>query len=134
MGSAEASAYLLYTSGSTGEPKAITQSHRNVLHHIASYTNSLHISAEDRLLLVASLGVDAAVQDIFGALLNGATVCPFDVRSHELGALAQWMAQEEITVFHATPSLYRYFVAALCEQRGAGAFPSCGWWSWEAKR
>ena len=40
LGSAEASAYLLYTSGSTGEPKAITQSHRNVLHHIASYTNS----------------------------------------------------------------------------------------------
>ena len=56
LGSAEAIAYLLYTSGSTGEPKAITQSHRNVLHHIASYTNSLHISAEDRLLLIASFG------------------------------------------------------------------------------
>ena len=116
-GSAEATAYLLYTSGSTGEPKAITQSQRNVLHHIASYTNSLHLSADDRLLLIASLGVDAAVQDIFGALLNGATVCPYDVRSNELGALAHRMAQEEITVFHATPSLYRYFVAALSEQR-----------------
>ena len=123
LGSPEASAYLLYTSGSTGEPKAVTQSHRNVLHHIASYTNSLHISAEDRLLLVASLGVDAAVQDIFGALLNGATVCPFDVRSNELGALAQWIAEEEITVFHATPSLYRYFVAALGEQPGRWSFP-----------
>ena len=74
---------------------------------IASYTNSLHLSAEDRLLLIASLGVDAAVQDIFGALLNGATVCPYDVRSNELGALANgW--PKEITVFHATPSLYRY--------------------------
>ena len=123
LGSPEASAYLLYTSGSTGEPKAVTQSHRNVLHHIANYTNSLHISAEDRLLLVASLGVDAAVQDIFGALLNGATVCPFDVRSNELGALAQWIAEEEITVFHATPSLYRYFVAALSEQPGRWSFP-----------
>ena len=94
-----------------------------MLHHIASYTNSLHLSAEDRLLLIASLGVDAAVQDIFGALLNGATVCPYDVRSNELGALAQWMAQEEITVFHATPSLYRYFVAALGEQPGRWSFP-----------
>ena len=123
LGSAEASAYLLYTSGSTGEPKAITQSHRNVLHHIASYTNSLHLSAGDRLLLIASLGVDAAVQDIFGALLNGASVCPYDVRRNELGALAQWMAQEEITVFHATPSLYRYFVGALGEQPGRWSFP-----------
>ncbi len=94
-----------------------------MLHHIASYTNSLHLSAGDRLLLIASLGVDAAVQDIFGALLNGATVCPYDVRSNELGALAQWMAQEEITVFHATPSLYRYFVAALGEQPGRWSFP-----------
>ena len=123
LGSAEGSAYLLYTSGSTGEPKAITQSHRNVLHHIASYTNSLHLSAGDRLLLIASLGVDAAVQDIFGALLNGASVCPYDVRRNELGALAQWMAQEEITVFHATPSLYRYFVGALGEQPGRWSFP-----------
>ena len=123
LGSAEASAYLLYTSGSTGEPKAITQSHRNVLHHIASYTNSLHLSAEDRLLLIASLGVDAAVQDIFGALLNGASVCPYDVRRQELGALARWVAAEEITVFHATPSLYRYFAAALGEQPGRWSFP-----------
>ena len=52
---------------------------------------------------------------------------PYDVRGNELGALAQWMAQEEITVFHATPSLYRYLVAALGEQPGAGAFPSCAW-------
>ena len=117
LGRAEATAYLLYTSGSTGEPKAVTQSQRNVLHHIASYTNSLHLGAGDRLLLIASLGVDAAVQDIFGALLNGATVCPFDVRRNELGALARWMAEEEITVFHGTPSLYRYFVAALSEQQ-----------------
>jgi amino acid adenylation domain-containing protein len=123
LGHAQESAYLLYTSGSTGEPKAIIQSHRNVLHHIASYTNSLHLSGEDRLLLIASLGVDAAVQDIFGALLNGATVCPYDVRSNELGALAQWIAKEEISVFHATPSLYRYFVAALAEQPRRWSFP-----------
>ena len=116
LGSADAIAYLLYTSGSTGEPKAITQSHRNVLHHIRSYTNSLHICAEDRLLLVASLGVDAAVQDIFAALLNGATLCPYDIRGNELSALADWMANEEISIYHSTPSLYRYFVAALSER------------------
>ena len=62
------------------------------------------------------------MQDIFGALLNGATVCPYDVRSNELGALAQWMAQEEITVFHATPSLYRY-LSRRCTSSRAGAFP-----------
>ena len=116
---ADAIAYLLYTSGSTGEPKGITQDHRNVLHHIRCYTNSLHISAEDRLLMVASLGVDAAVQDIFAALLNGATLCPFDVRKNEMSTLADWMVNEEITIFHSTPSLYRHFVAALSGRRRA---------------
>ena len=47
-------AYLLYTSGSTGIPKGVTQIHRNVLQHIRNYTNGLHICAQDRLSLVAS--------------------------------------------------------------------------------
>jgi non-ribosomal peptide synthetase component F len=36
-------AYLLYTSASTGTPKAVMQSHRNVLRHIRAYTNALAI-------------------------------------------------------------------------------------------
>ena len=69
--------------------------------------------------MLASLSVDAAVQNIFAALLNGATLCPFDVRNNELSALADWMVNEEITIFHSTPSLYRYFVAALSARRRA---------------
>ncbi len=106
-------AYLLYTSGSTGEPKGIAQSHRNVLHHIRNYSNSLHICARDRLLLLASYGFDAAVMDIFGALLNGATLLPFDIRKHDLVALSAWIEQEDVTIFHSTPSLFRHFVRAV---------------------
>ena len=85
-------AYLLYTSGSTGEAKGIAQSHRNVLHHIRNYTNSLHICTRDRLLLLASYGFDAAVMDTFGALLNGATLLPFDLRKHDFVSLSRWMS------------------------------------------
>ncbi len=46
-------AYILYTSGSTGEPKGVMQNHRNVLHYIRVYTNNLHLNADDRLTLLS---------------------------------------------------------------------------------
>ncbi|HKU72542.1 MAG TPA: non-ribosomal peptide synthase/polyketide synthase, partial [Pyrinomonadaceae bacterium] len=72
-------AYILYTSGSTGKPKGVVQNHRNVLHHIRVYTNNLHICANDKVSLFSSYSFDAAVMDIFGAVLNGATLCPIDI-------------------------------------------------------
>ena len=42
-------AYILHTSGSTGKPKGVVQNHRNVLHHIRTYTNNLHICASDNV-------------------------------------------------------------------------------------
>ena len=49
--SADSLAYILYTSGSTGEPKGVMQNHRNVLHFIRCYTNNLHMASTDRLSL-----------------------------------------------------------------------------------
>ncbi len=109
-------AYILYTSGSTGKSKGVVQSHRNVLHHLRSYTNNLHLCASDKLTLFSSYAVDAAVQDIFGAVLNGATVCPIDVRTDDLNKLFARLNEEEITIYHSTPTLYRYFVSTLRDQ------------------
>ena len=73
-------AYILYTSGSTGQPKGVMQNHRNVLHYIRVYTNNLHLNADDRLTLLSSYCFDASVMDIYGALLNGATLYPIDIK------------------------------------------------------
>jgi amino acid adenylation domain-containing protein len=109
----DAIATLLYTSGSTGTPKGVMQSHRNLLQHVRNYTNNLGIRSDERISLLFSYGFSASLLDIFGALLNGATLCPFDVRSRGAASLARWVAEARITHLHMVPSLYRKFASEL---------------------
>jgi len=106
-------AYILYTSGSTGKPKGVMQNHRNVLHYIRAYTNNLHLSSADRLTLLSSFCFDASVMDIYGALLNGAMLCPINIKQEGLAGLSQQLIDDEITVYHSTPTVYRYFTGTL---------------------
>jgi amino acid adenylation domain-containing protein len=100
-------AYIYYTSGTTGDPKGVVDSDRNVLHNISRYTTSLNIDCNDRLTLLQSCGFSGAVSNIFAALLNGALLLPFDVRLRGVSALAKWLALQEPTIFHSVPSLFR---------------------------
>jgi amino acid adenylation domain-containing protein len=108
-GNAEDLAYILYTSGSTGRPKGVLQRQSHVLAHIRTWTQQLHLTAEDRISLFSGYGFDAAVQDIFGAVLNGATLYPLDLRGGEAPSrLVDRIADHQLTVLHATPTVYRH--------------------------
>ncbi|MFC4062865.1 amino acid adenylation domain-containing protein [Planomonospora corallina] len=106
-------AYLRYTSGSTGRPKGVAQSHRNLAHCVGNQVESLSITSGDRLSLLASISFDASVPDIYPALLTGATLVPVDVRTLGPGELVRLLADREVTVYHSTPTLYRYVLDAL---------------------
>ena len=105
-------AYILYTSGSTGLPKGVTQNHRNLLHQIMIYTNTLHICAEDRLTLLTSV-TGQAMNTIFDALLNGAALYPLNVREEGVHPLADLLIQQEMTIYFSGSPLFRRFIDTL---------------------
>ena len=105
-------AYIIYTSGSTGQPKGVVQSHCNVLHKVKTYTNSFQTSVDDRLILLPSGSTGQATYNIYGALLNGAALYPFNVKEEGFRGLATWMRREEITMYLSTASLFRCFVVS----------------------
>ena len=110
-------AYVLYTSGSTGGPKGIAQTHRNLLHFIQSYTNSLRIGPQDRLSLLPPLSFSASLMDIYGSLLNGAVMCPYDVARRGSDGLADWIDGQHVTILHGVPTLFRQLMLALRDNR-----------------
>jgi len=118
--SPDALTWIFYTSGSTGQPKGVVQTHRNVLHQIMTYTNGLHLCSEDRFTLLHSCSFSASRLDIFGALFNGASLFPFSAAAEGMSSLAQWLLHQEITIFHWVPTPFRNLVNALS---GSANFP-----------
>jgi amino acid adenylation domain-containing protein len=110
-------AYVYYTSGSTGRPKGVADSHRNVLHNVLRYTNSLRIDAADRLTLIQRPSFSGSVSNVFSALLNGASVFPFDLREEGIDGLARRIREERITIYHSVPAIFRHVFAS------AAAYP-----------
>ena len=68
-------AYLLFTSGSTGQPKAVMVSHANVLHYVDYVTRRYSISSRDRVSQNFDLTFDLSAHDLFVAWHKGACVC-----------------------------------------------------------
>lgn len=78
--SGEHLAYVLFTSGSTGQPKGVEVPHRAAVATLTDLVGRLGLGAGDRTLMVSSLEFDLSVFDIFAPLaVGGAVVVPTEV-------------------------------------------------------
>ncbi len=113
---AEDTAYILYTSGSTGKPKGVAQTHKGVLHFISNYSSALQISAQDTLTGFSSINFDSFVNDLYGALLNGACYIPISLKDGwVLENLVNTLNAQHVTIWHSVPSVFRLFSHQLKE-------------------
>jgi len=65
-------AYVIYTSGSTGTPKGVMTPQQSIVNTITAEIDALNINEKSNILQFASFSFDAAVWEIYGALLSGA--------------------------------------------------------------
>src|SRR5262249_14287343 len=67
-------AYVIYTSGSTGRPKGVAVSHQSLVNHSLTVSAAYRLITDDRVLQFSSISFDVAAEEIFSALLSGASI------------------------------------------------------------
>lgn len=107
-------AYILYTSGSTGEPKGVRQTCGNVYFYAKSYIDWLGIGPEDRMTYLTAFSHDGAVVDIFSGILSGAVLCPLNIKGEwGMEEIARWMMDKKITIYHSVATVFHYLIQAI---------------------
>ncbi|AXW85662.1 hypothetical protein AU509_11285 [Lonsdalea britannica] len=101
-------AYVLYTSGTTGQPKGVMVTHRNVINVVDDCQRRFDITPEDRFFAISALNFDLSVWDLFGALSVGAAlVIPDADKSGDTEHWAQLCAQYRVSVWNSVPAIVR---------------------------
>ncbi|ARU63056.1 hypothetical protein CBW65_20310 [Tumebacillus avium] len=98
-------AYVMYTSGSTGQPKGVMVPHRGVV-RLVKDTDYVQFSEHDVFLQFAPVAFDAATFEIWGALLNGAQLVIFPPGQASLGELGRVIQGYGVTTLWLTAGLF----------------------------
>lgn len=111
--------YIVYTSGSTGEPKGILGQHQALSHFIHWEAKALEFTENDRVSQFPPITFDACFKDIFTPLIRGGRVClPEPDLFRATSALVDYLEQHQITVMQCVPSIYRMIIRELEQRQG----------------
>ncbi|USG66581.1 amino acid adenylation domain-containing protein [Brevibacillus ruminantium] len=95
-------AYIFFTSGTTGEPKGILGTHTGLAHFLDWQRMQFSVTPADRSAQLTHITFDVYLRDVFLPLTSGATLV---LPAHQETEVVRWLAEKEITLLHAVPSL-----------------------------
>lgn len=119
----ETPAYLLFTSGSSGEPKGVLNSHGALSSAVGSLQQLLRLQASDRVLQFASLNWDTCLEEILPTLATGATLV-LDTEAHtgSHARLLELLEKRSVTVLNL-PTAYWHELVLHLRDSGAALPP-----------
>ncbi len=110
-------AYIFFTSGTTGLPKAVLGRHKGLSHFLAWQRRTFAVGPGDRSAQLTSLSFDVVLRDLFTPLTAGATVClPGPDDEVASADTTGWLQRERITLLHTVPSLARTWLSAAAPE------------------
>ena len=113
----DSSAYAVYTSGSTGVPKASVLTHRNLLNCLRWLDDTFALRPDDRVLYRTACGFDVSVAELYWPLLSGVPlVVPHPRRTNDAQHLAAVIGRHHVTTVHFVPSLLEMVLLALPDE------------------
>ncbi|WP_454878888.1 amino acid adenylation domain-containing protein [Serratia inhibens] len=111
--SSTSTAYIMYTSGSTGMPKGVMTPHQGVTRLVRNNRYAA-FDADDRVAFAANPAFDASTMEVWAALLNGGTlvvIAPEVVM--DAGLLAETLEHQRITTLFLTTALFNQYAHSI---------------------
>jgi amino acid adenylation domain-containing protein len=109
LGSANSLAYVMYTSGSTGQPKGVMIDNRAIVRLVRN-TNYCRFGPEEVFLSFAPIAFDASTFEIWGPLLNGARLVVMPPRTVSLEELGRALRENGVTTLFLTTAFFNLMV------------------------
>ena len=110
--SPEQTAFLTYTSGTTGHPKGVMKTHRQLRRAAAVHTEAMQYTENDRIPLFAIVSTGQGTTGLW-FLLNGVMLCPFSLKARGVTGLADWIIDRGLTVYVSSASIFRTLVKTI---------------------
>lgn len=110
-------AYIGYTSGSTGQPKGVCQTHAAQLFFADTYVKNVGLTQADRVSLLHSVAFGSGLSIVVRCVAYGITLGLYDLKQQGLAGLDEWLDRERITVLQMFPTIFREFAVQLGPDR-----------------